>query len=62
MNKKQQLEQFFTDVSLNSIDFWLFTYNNKKYRILDYTLSEILKRSLNKEVLKQYLIYYSTNI
>ncbi len=59
MTKKQQLNQFFENVYLDSISFWYFTFNGKVHRILDYTLSEILSRSLDKETLKRYLLYYS---
>lgn len=62
MNKKQQLEQFFSNVKLTNLSYWHFSYNLTNYRILDYTLSEILSRDLDKSGLKSDLLYYSTKI
>lgn len=60
MNKEKELTQFFTDVTLeDNLSYWRFKNNNLQYRILDYTLSEILKRNLPKSTLKSYMISYA---
>lgn len=61
MNKRQQLEQFFTDVQYAS-GYWFFGSGATRYRILDYTLSNILRTDLTKNSLKDYLIRYSLKV